>query len=538
MRTSFRRLLALVMVAFAAIAAGGASVAGSTISVPADYSTLKEALQEASSGDVIEISRTTLRESISVRNLRDITIRAERETRPATLIGRYDTKPVLELINCRDLVFENLIIQSGSVGIQVGGGQEIIFRNCVVEQNYGTGVVGYDLTLESCRIQDNLGWGVELIGDPNNVQDAQLVLIGTTIENNQLGGFRIQAAVATAASSTFTRNAGYGMFVDGQAVVTFDDKDGPTRVSDNSLGGILVQNAALTLRGNATVAGNLGVGIRAENAQLTLDGTTVSGHEQPAVLYVASQGSVLNSVIQDNAGVGLRLDDQSVVTVSHSTVARQGGNGIEVVNGSTATVAGESILTENKIAGLFADATSSTVSNATVTKNAIAGIRLVRGAQVTAENAFVVENALDGIQVDASTLTVTGGLVSKNGQYGVLVTSGGMATIGTAAVVSQNGADGVRVEQGSSLVQGAEVSSNRRDGVSIVTGVATAGDPLASTKRHLRWASVHRRRGTGHEVAEERSQRATSGRGGGHPRRERIPRECRERRLCNRWLDA
>jgi hypothetical protein len=428
MRTSFRRLLALGVLAALAVAAVGASALGDTITVPGGrYDTLQEALENANPGDEIVIERTTLRESVSVRNVQEVTVRSESRSRPAKIVGRYSTKPVIELINCRDVVFENISIQSGSVGVRVTTSQRITFEGCVLEQNYGSGIIcsitgagtsGASFTLESCTVRSNLGWGVEGIGDPSAIQSSQVSFAKTTISDNALGGLHIQAAVAAVSSSTFAGNAGYGIFVDGLAVVTFNDEGSPTQVTDNALGGILVQNAALTLRGKALVQGNRGVGIRAENAQLTLDGATVSGHTEPAVLYMTSQGSVLNSFIQDNAGVGLRLDAQSVVTVSHSTIARQGANGMEVMNGSTATVTDESLLTENKAAGLLADAATATVANATASRNAVAGIRLVNRAQVTGQGALVVDNTLDGIQVDASTLTLTGGLVSRNGQYG------------------------------------------------------------------------------------------------------------------------
>ncbi len=490
MPTSFRCWLTVGVLVVLTVAGTGIVTSGDTINVPDDYNTLREALQEADAGDVIEISRSTLRESISVRSVRGVTVRSENKSRPVTIIGRYDTKPVLDLTNCRDLVFENVEIQSGSVGVQITNSQEVTFVKCIVQLNNGAGFYANDLsddlvnsinefTLEECTVRDNLGWGIERIGDPTKIQDSRVNLVKSTITNNALGGLHIQSAVATVASALFTRNIGYGLFVDGLASVTFNDQATPTQVSENTLGGILVKDSTLTLRGSALVQSNLGAGVRAENAQLTLDGATISGHTQPAVLYVSSQGSVLNGFIQDNADVGLRLDAQSAVTVSRTTVARQGGNGIEVLNGSTATVNDASILTENKASGLLANATAVTVADATASKNTVAGIRLVQGATGAVQNAAVVENVRDGIQVDASTLTLTGGTVSRNGQHGVLVTSAGMATVGTAAVVSQNAVDGVHVDQSTSVVQNAQVSANRRDGVNVVTG--TGVTPPASS---------------------------------------------------------
>jgi len=237
MSTRSRRLVILGTLAAALVVAVGAQVLADTIDVPGDYNTLREALQEADSGDVIEISRTSLRESLSVRNVRNVTVRSEREGRSVTITGRYDSKPVIELINCRDVVFQDIAVQSGSVGVQLTGSQEVTFLRCAMQKNFGTGVVGTDtstsgatlFTLDECTIEQNLGWGVERVGDPNRIQDSKIEILNTTIRDNALGGFRIHAAVATAASSTFARNDGYGIFVDGQAEVTFNDSGAATR---------------------------------------------------------------------------------------------------------------------------------------------------------------------------------------------------------------------------------------------------------------------------------------------------------------------
>ena len=141
MPTSFRCWLTVGVLVVLAVAGTGIVASGDTINVPDDYNTLREALQEADAGDVIEISRSTLRESISVRNVRGVTVRSENKNRPVTIIGRYDTKPVLDLTNCRDLVFENVEIQSGSVGVQITNSQEVTFVKCIVQLNNGAGVL-------------------------------------------------------------------------------------------------------------------------------------------------------------------------------------------------------------------------------------------------------------------------------------------------------------------------------------------------------------------------------------------------------------
>nr|MBN1858631.1 right-handed parallel beta-helix repeat-containing protein [Candidatus Bipolaricaulota bacterium] len=446
-----------------------------TLKVPDDYRDLEDALRNADRGDVIEITRSrTFRESLSLRNVRDLTITVGRSARNVVVQGRRVSDPVIELINCRDITIEGLTIQSGSVGIDVrSGGTDIVIRECILQQNVTSGITGYDYTLEGCSVIDNGAWGVELIGDPTNPDEAEITLIDTQVQRNFSGGLRVQSAIAHLESSTFSGNLGYGLLIDGEATVDFEEGAGITQIRENRLGGVLVTNASFTLQGTALVTANLGPGIVAERATLVVDGAEVRDHEDIGIVYRQSQGSIRNSLVTENAGTGVVVDESSTVEISGSTISSQGEYGVVVIHESAVTIRNDSQIIGNTLAGLILDATRGTVSDSNIAGNGESGIDLLNGAQATLTGATVLANLANGVRVDASTLSVAGGEIGENGKSGILVLPGSTALIAEGALVQANGEDGVLIQEATAEVRGATVQINVRDGVRVV-GVATA----------------------------------------------------------------
>ena len=128
-RTGATTLIALLLVALVVGVAHAAK-----IEVPNDYRRLQDAIDAASSGDEIVITRrTSLRENITLRNERRLTITTTRTAEGVVVQARDHEDPVIELTNCRDIVFENITIQSGSYGVWCSNGNDVVFSNCTIE---------------------------------------------------------------------------------------------------------------------------------------------------------------------------------------------------------------------------------------------------------------------------------------------------------------------------------------------------------------------------------------------------------------------
>jgi hypothetical protein len=107
MRSGYRSGLAGWLL-FMAVAVLSVAVLADEIHVPDDYRTIEEAVRNADWGDTIVVSdKTTIRDSITIRNARRLTIEGEFRFRRNTVIqGRRDTDPVIELLNCSDITFQ------------------------------------------------------------------------------------------------------------------------------------------------------------------------------------------------------------------------------------------------------------------------------------------------------------------------------------------------------------------------------------------------------------------------------------------------
>ena len=359
--------------------------------VPDDYRTIEEAVRAARSGDTIIVEDRSLRDSITIRNARRITITNDSH-RDVVLRGRRDTEPVIELINCSDITIIGFTIQSGSMGIYAERCRDITLEECTVKWNAGPGLYVDEYTaqtttkifiLEDTTIMENATWGIEVIGDPESLAKAQIEMIDSEITGNRSGGLMIRDARATIESTDFTANRGYGIVVDGSTEVEFVDSGSPTVISDNHSGGVLVRDATFTLQGTTRIENNIGVGIEAERANLAVIGATITGHGTAAIIYRESQGSVSHSTISDNPGLGIVIEQGSDVNISSTDVARQGGDGIRVLSSATVTISNGSSLRSNGGVGLLADATTVTMTGSSATDNNGAGVRLINAVSYT-----------------------------------------------------------------------------------------------------------------------------------------------------------
>jgi hypothetical protein len=351
-----------------------------TIQVPGEYRTLQQAINAARSGDKIVLTSTrTLRENIELRNDRRLTITTSSRTRQVTINGSRRDEPVITLTNCSSITFENIIIQSGSVGVFSQNSKDIVFTDCTIEKNRTAGLQGTGFTLEDCVVERNGTWGVELIGDPTDPSKMEAMIETSTIAYNRQGGVSVRAATLEIKSSTIEKNLGYGLDVSDKAVVTFNDTIRPTVISENKDGGIFVHGATLTVQG--IVRDNKGPGILAESATLDLDEATISGNPEGGVIYRESTGTINASQIIDNDDDGVVLELESTVAFSGSTISGQSGRGIYVTGGSDVRLTEETIVTGNGTNGLVIDAATGTVSNSTITSNTENGMMGLRSME-------------------------------------------------------------------------------------------------------------------------------------------------------------
>jgi len=147
-----------------------------------------------------------------------------------------------------------------------------------------------------------------------------------------------------------------------------------------------------------------------EDESCVLAGFTITGGSR-GIQCSAATPIILGCVIKSNAGVGIRLSEQSDATIANCTICDNTGAGVEMVPTGTGRVVKQSyatitncIIEGNRQHGIFGGI--STVNNCTIVKNLLPGVSGVRSA-IT--NSIIYYNGAKkaGVQIEGGLTSVT-----------------------------------------------------------------------------------------------------------------------------------
>ncbi|MCC7146227.1 MAG: right-handed parallel beta-helix repeat-containing protein [Phycisphaeraceae bacterium] len=255
---------------------------------------------------------------------------------------------------------------------------------------YGT------VTMSNCIVSGNLinrydgyGGGVCVYGD-------SATLSNCTISGNQRGGVYAAGGTITLTNSTVSGNSasysGGGMFVDGGTVTLANCTIGENSARSNG-GGVYASSSVVTLT-NCTVSGNSADGDNGFNGggglclglcTVMLSNCTVKGNSSRyggGAFISQSTGAIINSVVSENSaqlyGGGVSIESDSAISLTNC-----------IANGDSAFRGG----------GVYVDQSSATLSNCTISGNAVkgssarAGGLYISGSSVAINNSIAAFNA-------------------------------------------------------------------------------------------------------------------------------------------------
>jgi hypothetical protein len=300
--------------------------------------------------------RGTCVESVEIRNFERLTVAG---VGAAAIRGPSDATPELSIANSQDVIVRDLTIGSaGGTSLQIANCQDCEVRGSTIEGLallYGSGTAlffddvlhangsfaalgSYDhirVVMVDCTVEPGSGWiwaGVN--------SESIIHLSGSTVR-----GFGVGIAVSNGAKLTLS---------DRQSLVPGSGPDATVVVENNAWSGVEVSGASTASIPVARIRNN-GVGVVA------------SGNSR--VLTGAEEGFGPGAEISDNASIGVMVKDGAHADVGSGTrILRTAGNGLVVVNNSTAAGPPSSTAPATRIDGstaqdVFCDATS-IVSNA------------------------------------------------------------------------------------------------------------------------------------------------------------------------------
>ncbi len=250
-----------------------------------------------------------------------------------------------------------------------------------------------------------------------------------------------------------------------QTAIDFSLPGETLQLSGTCSGPLTITSKTLTLSSNnrAVINGH-GRDVLTVNgpARVTLSGLTIQGGQNGIVANAGAQLTILNSVIQNNAAIGLLLEGSSSATLSGSSTNTNGLNGLDAEASSSVILTGPYQSTGNAVFGVNINGSS----NLTFTQAQVMVSGNTLGIQIgTSASAFISDgatvltvknNQTTGLTiVSGAHMVAFGGTIqaSGNGVHGVSVDSKAGLDLDAAAVLtsSGNGQDGVHLEETSVL---------------------------------------------------------------------------------------
>lgn len=193
-------------------------------------------------------------------------------------------------------------------------------------------------------------------------------------------------------------------------------------------------------------------------ADVTISGGTL--REASRGLHVARGATVRlfnNAEIRENAGPGILIQANSVVSASQATIVQNGSHGVQIESGSLGSFTNCRIAQNGpgtSGAGIaVSGATASVGGNSFIEANGGDGVVAVAGSVLTVDNSTIRWNQRSGIGgYLGPTVVMHGNLVAENGGDGVYCRADCTLQIGVQARITANGSLGVSVMHGSRLI--------------------------------------------------------------------------------------
>ncbi|AXI25458.1 hypothetical protein CFE53_04650 [Methanofervidicoccus sp. A16] len=372
------------------------------------------------------------------------------------------------LVNCSEMIVENLSISNTDVGIVLGFSSQIVIRNNNISNNW-RGIYlssSNNNTISGNDISDNNWGGIRLYSSSNNT------ISGNDILDNNWGGIHLDSSNNnTISGNDISDNEDDGIYLSSSNNNTISGND----ISDNGCGIRLYSSSNNTISGNDISDNNWG-GIRLySSSNNTISGNDISDNNWGGIrLYSSSNNNIKNNTFINDGifivGGSLKHWDH---TIKNNTVNdkplyylknQRGGEVPEdtgqviLVNCSEMIV--ENLSISNTDVGIVLGFSSQIVIRNNNISNNWRGIYLSSSNNNTISGNDISDNEDDGIYLSSSNNnTISGNDISDNG-CGIYLSSSNNNTI-SGNDISDNNWGGIHLDSSNNnTISGNDISDN------------------------------------------------------------------------------
>ena len=444
-----------------------------TITVPDQYPTIQQAINNATEDDIIIVIGGPYEENITVNTRLNIT----GSGMPEIDGGRITSVNTLTL-NASGILFSGFNVTNGgssASGIEITA-DDVEVNNCTVCFNRATGIelTGVSgVVLQDNNIRDNSGgssYGIYLSSSTNNT------IRNNTVENNNLFSLELDGSSSNIITNNIFSSAGSEgvVFSDSSEFNTFSRNV----VEESSEGfGIKIYDSDSNIFLDNTILNNSrgdvnNAGVYVDRAlNLTFTNNTLSGNNLYGFyLYDCddsqfSNNTVRNTLKSGTYGTGLYLDSSNGNTLENNTIVDNELRGLFLENSRYNTLTGNNITGNPYNFGVTVDNTISYFVNYIDTSNVVDGKPIIYLVDDINSSVNGSSNAgavycinCDGVVVKGLTLT--------NNSYGIVLYSSINSTIQHNTVTSCEEGIFLIASDNNTITQNA-VSNNQISGINV-----------------------------------------------------------------------
>jgi hypothetical protein len=405
------------------------SLSGRVLTVPSQYSTIQQAVNNAKEGDTILVKPGTYEGGITIS--KSLVLEGQEGSTLTKIQGGPNTIGI-SILNAKDVVIRGFTITGSQIGVSIGNSSSVCLEQNDISNNLGPGisattvsqaVAAYPrgLIIANNRITGNVGFGISA----NDI--LQLDIIGNEILNTAtkpdgtagqgialLGGSKVQIK-----RNRIARAREFGLFAKGvtELVIEGNEISEIPDVPGTKLGTAIALQEGTTaseVRANTITESDIAISVEKGTA-IRLVENRISGSKVNGLLISKSiqvelalneiRETLPRSLEREDYAIPLQIREGSTVTARGNEIVAALGYAVLIESGS------DMILKENRISRVQG-------------KPGIPGRGIgVDGARAEIERNNITNNAGDGIAVlDRGSAEISTNWIANNQGFGIFAT--------------------------------------------------------------------------------------------------------------------